>query len=261
MTGQRTSVYNGSLVTTENFADPAYAVLDSIYHTSTLRAGTSLLSQVSQFAFSSPSFDPSSTLFIVWAGANDFFFDPQAATVGSAVTNIANSIGTLLAAGGRNFLVPGLPDLSLTPAIMETDAILPGTAAGFQALSLGFNQALAATLPGLELLAPGVDIAYFDVNAALHGVLSDPGAFGLTNVTQACLVLGVSLCGNPDEYLFWDGVHPSDTVAKELGRQFAQAVPEPETCAMLVLGLVVLAAVGRRANGHDSSRYPGIWKS
>lgn len=193
MTGQRTSVYNGSLVTTENFADPAYAVLDSIYHTSTLRAGTSLLSQVSQFAFSSPSFDPSSTLFIVWAAANHFFFDPQAATVGSAVTNIANSIGTLLAAGGRNFLVPGLPDRSLTPAIMETDAILPGTAAGFQALSLGFNQALAATLPGLELFGAGVDIAYFDVNAALHGVLSDPGAFGLTNVTQACLVLGVLL--------------------------------------------------------------------
>lgn len=249
MTGQRTSVYplppspGGVVVTTENYADPVY---NSLFNTQVLRTGTSLLSQVTQFALSSPSFAPSSSLFVVWAGANDFFFDPQASTVVTSVTNIANSIGALVASGARQFLVPGLPDLSLTPAIRDLDASFPGAGigAGYQALSLGFNQALLATLPALEGLAPGVDITYFDTSAALLGVIADPAALGLTNVSDACLVWGpqgiASLCAKPDEYLFWDQVHPSDRVAMELGRQFAVAVPEPESLTMLALGLILL---------------------
>jgi phospholipase/lecithinase/hemolysin len=249
MTGERTV---GPL-TTENFA---YAAYQGAFGTSALQFGTSLLSQISQFSLSQPSVDPSSTLFVVWAGANDFFFDPQQSTVSSAVTNIAFAMQNLARLGARRFLLPGLPDLSLTPAIMDADTANPGAgiATGYRALSLGFNEALEKILiPSLE--AAGLDITYFDVNAALHRILNDPGAYRITNVNEGCLVLFVSECSNPDEYLFWDSVHPTDRIYRVLGNQFTAAVPEPETLAIATLGLVILTAFRRRSKPQNGCSF------
>lgn len=257
MSGPRTLITDPPIdppYTSENFASFIYG---GLFGTNLLQSGTSLLSQVSQFMSPSPpSFDPSSTLFVVWAGANDFFFDPSEETLNSAVDNIGNAIFALAGSGARSFLLPGLPDLSLTPGIMEAEAADPGTgiAAGYQALSLGFNDALENILiPSLEAAGLDLDITYFDVNAALLGVLADPGAYGITNTTEGCLVFDptkldplVSLCSNPDEYLFWDSVHPTDRIHNILGNQFAAAVPEPETLATVALGLFILAAFRRR---------------
>jgi len=245
VSGAMTGLRSDGTVNTENYA---YAAYGGAFGTSALQFGTSLLSQISQFSLSAPSVDPSSALFVVWAGANDFFFDPRVETLISAVDNIAQAITALAGSGARRFLLPGLPDLSLTPGIMAADAADPGAgiAAGYHDLSLGFNDALENFLiPSLEAL--GLDITYFDIDAALHRVLNDPGAYGITNVTEGCLVLFVSVCSNPDEYLFWDSVHPTDRIYHILGDQFAAAVPEPETLAIVTLGLVILAAFRRRS--------------
>ena len=247
MTGPRS---DGS-GTTENFASYIYG---GSFGTNLLQSGTSLLSQVLQF-ISPPSppgppiFDPSSTLFVVWAGANDFFFDPSPYRLGFAVNNIAQAITDLAGSGARRFLLPGLRDLSLTPGIMEAEAANPnmGIAKGYHDLSLGFNDALNAKIPLLESAILDLDITYFDVDAALHRVLYDPGAYGITNVKEGCLVLFVSECTTPNEYLFWDSVHPTDRIHHILGDQFAAAIPEPETLVIVALGLVILAAFRRRA--------------
>jgi outer membrane lipase/esterase len=38
-----------------------------------------------------------------------------------------------------------------------------------------------------------------------------PSAFGLTNVVSPCITPNVPpfTCDAPDEYLYWDGIHPS----------------------------------------------------
>lgn len=236
----------GNPVTTGNYADPVYGA-------SQLRTNSNLISQVSQFLDSGMPFNPSSTLFVVWAGANDFFFQPEAATIGSSIVNITDSIGELAILGARRFLIPNLPDLSRTPAIRALDEANPGLgiALGYQQLSYGFNLnlglALNALEPQLAAAFPGLEIIQFDVLSALEAVLADPAALGLTNVTQSCNdIFFTETCANPDEYLFWDPVHPTDVVHAELGRQFAQAVPEPSTYALSMAGLVLIVAAARR---------------
>ena len=50
----------------------------------------------------------------------------------------------------------------------------------------------------------------FDTYKILRDVRNNPEAFGLTNVTDACLVLSsATVCADPDKYLFWDDVHPT----------------------------------------------------
>ena len=76
--------------------------------------GTSLLTQTGVILGLGPVADPNA-LFFVWGGANDLFINPSAATLGDAVNNLAAIISMLYGSGARQFLVPNLPDLSLTP--------------------------------------------------------------------------------------------------------------------------------------------------
>jgi phospholipase/lecithinase/hemolysin len=209
-------------------------------------AGTGLLNQVAEFLLTGPVSDPTGSLFFVWAGANDFFVNPSAQTAVNAVTNIATAISGLYQDGARQFLVPNLPDLSLTPSGL---ALTPEQRAGLRALSIGFNSALAGALNGLSLL-PGIDITQFDSFALLSAISANPGAYGLANASAPCLTgnlaVGGIVCPNPNSYFFWDSVHPTTAAHRVVGDAFAAAVPEPATLTLVGLGMALTVAVRRR---------------
>jgi phospholipase/lecithinase/hemolysin len=125
----------------------------------------------------------------------------------AAVTSVAFNIQRLYAAGARQFLVWTVPNVALTPAIRSL-----GPAAGALASQLTqlLNAGLAQALAQLSAL-PGIAFARLDAFQALIAINQNPSAFGLTNVTQACVTPNVPpfKCDQPDEYLFWDGIHPS----------------------------------------------------
>jgi phospholipase/lecithinase/hemolysin len=139
-------------------------------------------------------------LYVVWAGANDFFlpFSDPAVAISQAVTNVATTIGTLQAAGARHIVVMNLPDMGLTPYALST-----GQSAQLTALSAGFNAALTGVLTG-----PAFEVTLIDVFSSLRQVAADPAAFGLANATEACFN-GATVIGNPETFLFWDSVHPT----------------------------------------------------
>jgi phospholipase/lecithinase/hemolysin len=60
---------------------------------------------------------------------------------------------------------------------------------------------------------PEIEITTLDAFQLLNGIVATPAAFGLTNVEDACLQPGVPpfRCQGVDEYLFWDGIHPTAT--------------------------------------------------
>jgi phospholipase/lecithinase/hemolysin len=213
-----------------------------------------------QFAafFSGGGADPNA-LYVVWGGANDFFQGIRDSTLGpgtvsTAVSNLSGYVSALVGAGATQFLVPNLPDLSLTPAAGGVAALLeagtPGAGAAFLAalsgLSDAFNANLELAMDAIEAGAPGVDVDLLRVDQLVDALVANPAAFGLSDVTHPCLA-GGSVCADPSQFLFWDAAHPTAGVHRLLGEQmFLAAVPAPRTLALIVLGLPLLGLALRR---------------
>ena len=234
-------------LTTDNFAAVQYNL--------PALSNTGITNQVLSYLLTGPVVDPENSLFVMWGGPNDFFIDPSAGTAANAVANLALAIQLLYGNGARQFLVPNMPDLSLTPFGL---GLPPQARAGLQALSLGFNTGVSSALTQLQAL-PGIAITPFDTFALLTVISSDPTAFGFANANAPCvseiLSAGATVCADPSTYLFWDSVHPTAAGHQVLGEAFARsvaptAVPEPTTIVLFGSGLVVgIRARRRRARG------------
>lgn len=111
---------------------------------------------------------------------------------------VASLAGDLVAAGAQNVLVVNVPDLGSAP-------IADGNEAATTAATQLFNGTLAANLGG-----GSPNIAFLDAFAVSQDLVANPGTYGLTNVDDPCLDAGAgTLCANPNDYLFWDLLHPT----------------------------------------------------
>ena len=215
----------------------------------------SLQTQQGMFLGNAPgNVAPSSFLYVIEGGGNDArdalaaaaVADPvtAAAVIAFAANTYAQEIGAMVdqlqAAGGQDIVVWNVPNLALAPAVTAQ-----GAGASFLAglVAQAMNTALAARL-ALES-----DVLLFDLFGFQNSIAADPGAFGLSNVSDAC---GAAPNCDPSTYLFWDGIHPTSAghalLAQEMLEQTAliTAVPEPETYALMLAGLGAVAMLGRR---------------
>jgi phospholipase/lecithinase/hemolysin len=175
----------------------------------------------------------STALFMVWGGANDFLVN---GSISTAVANIDSIIATLQSDGAVHILVPGMPDLGVTPDFF-------GSAVATE-YAEEFNTLLLASLPA--------GVTYADTFNLSQQLSADPEAFGLTNSTDPCFN-GSSVCSNPNQYLFWDGFHPTTAADAILANEFAAAAtPEPSSILLIgtgMSGLIVMVRKGRRKLG------------
>jgi phospholipase/lecithinase/hemolysin len=216
-------------------------------------SAASQLTAFQSYAASNP-FDPDTSLFVVWLFPNDVFYANSTGAlpgavpgspgggdvVSNGIANILTIVQILAAAGAENFLVLNLPDLGDTPAFRGTPQ-----GAALSQLTDAFNAALTDQL---DLIAAALDITLtqFFIDQVFQQLLAAPAAFGLTNTTQAC-VQNLDIC-SPDDWLFWDGVHPTTRGHQIIARQIVRVfVAEPGTLVLLGLGLIVLAWIVRRS--------------
>jgi outer membrane lipase/esterase len=221
--------------------------------TSVGSAVPSLTTQVGQFIAglgTNPA--PSTGLYTVWIGANDIsaiitggitgataVADAQgaAATEAAAIQALANK-------GATTFIVPLVPDLGLTPRLIAGGPLAQqfGTF-----LSETYNTALESDLLGVEN-TPGIHLRIADTFSLLDEVVASPASFDFTDVSDPCYVGaytgGGTVCGSPDQYVFWDQLHP--TAAADVVITDA-ALPEPASLALFGLGLLALAWTRGRA--------------
>jgi len=206
--------------------------------------GTGIQNQVSAF---SGSFNPNDSLFVVWGGPNDVFtwLDGFSSAIiddviAGAVSNIVNSISTLAGQGAENFLIPNMVDLGQTPFGITIGGLGQGL---LTQISNTFNAFLDQSLDAIV----GPNILRPDVNNLLQLVQADPAAYGFDNVTDSCFdKLTFTTCQNPDRYLFWDDVHPTEHGHALIAANFyAAAIPEPSV--IVLLGVAVLVGFSFRA--------------
>jgi phospholipase/lecithinase/hemolysin len=125
-----------------------------------------------------------------------------------AVTAISDNIQSLAASGAHDFMVGNVPDLGKVPAMTALGPLASTLASN---LTIQFNDALELTLVGLER-DMDLHITRLDLFGFINNVVKDPGAYGLLNASESCLMPAVqvgAICDNPDSYLFWDGIHPT----------------------------------------------------
>lgn len=180
---------------------------------------TGLQWQVEQLAYL-----PGDSLVTLWAGANDLL---QLRSPLNAVFNIDFALENLYLAGGRNFLVPNLPDIGSSPSLVSD----PVASEGATFWTLAYNTSLENTLHDFNERHTDVDLFFLDV-------------FTLFEHYPV---------GTPEWLeLFWvDGFHPSS-----LGHQrifeaaLAMVEPVPEPATLLLFGIGIVGLIGVRLSRH-----------
>ena len=187
-----------------------------------LVSGVEQLAQYQAFAAVYPP--DADALFVVFLGGNnlrDIITDAGEAVlnqqnpapiieagVAQAMGDMVYILGILIGFGAANFVVPNLPNMGLVPdvTLQFNGALVPLATS----VSLAYNDALEELLTYFDSQA---NIMRVDVYGFFEEVVAHPASFGLSNATDPCFYVkdGVLLswCSNPDEYLFWDTIHPT----------------------------------------------------
>jgi outer membrane lipase/esterase len=206
-----------------------------------------LLVQASQYLVSTSNVASSNALYVVAGGGNDARAalsaivggaNPQATIAATAASFAANTlliVNELNAAGAQHIVVWDTPNLGLAPAVVAGGGATLGTL-----LAEAMNADLAA------LLAGKADVSTFDIFGLGTSIALDPSAYGFTNVTDAC---GAVVGANCNNYVYWDGIHPTAAAHEVIADAFIDevtGVPEPSTWAMMILGFAGIGAMTYR---------------
>ena len=193
--------------------------------------------------------DPNA-LYLVFGGGNDVQAALEhpadaMAILANTLSGIENLVIGLAITGATHILLADIPDIGLTPyaaglASKLGDPTIPATATADAA-------AINDQLYQLYLFARsfGFDLSFLDTFGLEDAAVANPAAYGFTNVTDPCFN-GVTVCANPDQYLFWDDLHPTAAGHQLLADAALAAIPEPAGLGLLGLGFALIGLSRRR---------------
>ncbi|MBE9181385.1 SGNH/GDSL hydrolase family protein [Oculatella sp. LEGE 06141] len=228
-------------LTSDSLTDFAFggATTGTTNNSSSISALVGLQQQIDRFTATTSDPDPTA-LYVVWAGANDYLGGSAIETT-QPIANLTHAITQLVEAGATQILVANLPDLGTLPLTRNTER-----AARLSTLTQQHNAQLAAMMEQLQQqFGADVDLIPLDVNTLFDAAIANPARYGFANVNTACLAVR---CSNPDDYLFWDQLHPS-TAAHQQIAALARSALQPDTAPVteanpaLVIGGLLLGMV------------------
>lgn len=218
-----------------------------------------LLQEIEQFQqFIAPDSLTPESLYTLWIGANDYLPDrladslPDSLPEGNSalrnkttqsIANIITAIRSLYALGARRFVVVNLPALGATPL---AQSLGQETALLLNQITQQHNLALDRQLEGLEQTLPDLHLTRLDVEQLFEQAIQ--GQFAFTNVKSPCFNRTTKqVCANPDQYLFWDALHPTTAahriVAELAAEKLLQAQPQRSTKLFSIPSLMLLGTL------------------
>lgn len=202
-----------------------------------------LKDQIKEFRQSDVKVDENTTA-AIWVGGNDLLaFDPNWSeeevdnAVRKVVRNIAQGVKRLYRAGVSNILVLGLPEVDVLPASVSQ-----------------YNQRLSKTLSRLNRKLPGSDIQFYDTDALFDEIVFEASQTRDLSPVP-CVYDPVGCAANPENYVFYDEIHPSEWVHTILAEELrpllddpssVSPVPLPATAPLLLAGVGALGLWARR---------------
>lgn len=191
---------------------------------------TGILKQVEKFKsdFNGENADPEA-LYFIHISINDFLAlldknpsHDKESTINQAdrsVENIIKVVTQLVDSGARQFMIVNSIDLSKLPVVISD---------GFVEDAKEFQSHINSRLPGeMQKLAqlPHVRITIFDPMTVSDEIWSNPNEYGFTDLTDYCMVAddtSTVVCESPDQYYFWDDIHPTRVVHQIMGEAMAE---------------------------------------
>ena len=199
------------------------------FNSSGSAALTDLQSQIASFQNEYPT-PAAGALYTVWSGSNDVlnllgsstFTSQSTATsqmyVAQSAQNEVNAVVSLVDLGAKTILVGDVPNLGLIPEVTAEGSAAAATATAY---SQFFNFELSNDLQADASELSGATVRVLDVYGLLTSttdgtVVTGPNGDTITDTTDPAYTGSFTadngtLVANPDNYLYFDQLHPTQT--------------------------------------------------
>ncbi|KAJ3156806.1 hypothetical protein HDU86_003572 [Geranomyces michiganensis] len=192
--------------------------------------------------------DPATTVYPLFAGANDYTQTlgaqalPNPKEVATAVADFIRKLRTS-PLKAQNIVVLLLPDFGKTPLISMAANASASTQTLATALTTAHNQILTKAIDDIQKNDTTIQISTVNLVKLIEDVQTSTNSSGFRNFTAPCLTLkptanvnstdqsrdpdNLNICSNPDEYLYWDFLHPTTHAHKLVADKAYEALAAP----------------------------------
>ncbi|KAK1432597.1 hypothetical protein QVD17_09494 [Tagetes erecta] len=170
-----------------------------------------------------------SSIYLISIGSNDLFEYAAAQIFATAnpkpfVSNLTQAYAARLTKlyelGARKFAIVGIPPIGCCPGARAYNA----TGGCIDLINDGarlFYKSMQPLLTGFSLLFKGFKYSLGNTYAMTMNVIDNPRGNGFKEVKSACCGngtsicrVGVNLCSNRGDFLYWDHFHPTDKASE-----------------------------------------------
>ncbi|XP_010277653.1 PREDICTED: GDSL esterase/lipase At1g71250-like [Nelumbo nucifera] len=175
-------------------------------------------------------------LFVVGTGGNDYllnYFLPNrpiklslGAFTSDLIAQLSQQLEKLYSLGGRKFILMSIYPIGCIPVVKKNLNIQHGCVEALNQAAHLFNTQLKSLVDDIKPKMPGSNVIFVDSYQIISDIINDPTSTGFNDTSNACCEVlsipeggnGISCkrngrtCGDRKSYVFFDGLHPSESV-------------------------------------------------
>ncbi|XP_068644605.1 GDSL esterase/lipase At2g31540-like [Aristolochia californica] len=183
------------------------------------------------------------SLILISAGTNDFVFNYYDIPTRRLQFNISGyqdfvlqklqtAIKKIYDMGGRKFIIPGLAPIGCIPLHRVANLLSDRSCKHDQNTdAVDFNVKLKNLLTTIQTSLRGIRLKYGNIYDPVVDIINNPAHYGFKETKRGCCGVGflevgplcnviTPACRDASQFVFWDAVHPSQSVCKIVARNF-----------------------------------------